>query len=577
MVSKFSIGLLFCLLTASFQLQAAISSQIDKNVIEQGETFLLLLNVTKSDIDKLDLTPLEKDFELIGRSHQSSTTILNGEVQSSTRLLLTLAPKRAGALTVPALTLDAEQSQVHTIEVKEVKQLSAVDGGVEMLSTLSEDSPYVQQPLIYQMNLVLGQRIFNASFQEPTITQGKALLKPLGEQRQYRQTLNGRDMLVVEQSWLVTPQQSGVLEIEGAKLSAEVTSRNAQPNTYRRLNDPRSTRRIFVSADNYQLNVLPIPAEYKGDNWLAASELNLTSQLDSDQWRQGEPVTRTITLKAIGVTEDQLPKLVLPNVEGLKQYAAKPIFKQEYIDDQLVSEMKIEVTLIPSRSGSLRLPAIELFWWNTVTNSQQRSVLEEQLLDVAASTLAEPTQKQSAVPTFEQAPISEEVMTDQAAIQPALGTDLKLQDENKGWNGFSLWVILLSGTGGMLLGGLLTFVYFKRKGRQVTNNKNRSKEMTASPSMRAIKEACRNNDAKTARHALLAWVRHIEPQATSLDSSKVIFSDALSEAILDLNQCCYAVGKVDWQGDRLWKAVSDEKIVPASKIKGDSRLQELTL
>jgi hypothetical protein len=102
----------------SWQVQAGISSQIDRQEISQGETFRLMLSITKSDASQVDLTPLDDNFEVVSRSHQSSTRIINGSIESSTKLVLTLAPKKAGILSIPALNLAGEKSEPLQIEVK---------------------------------------------------------------------------------------------------------------------------------------------------------------------------------------------------------------------------------------------------------------------------------------------------------------------------------------------------------------------------------------------------------------------------------------------------------------------------
>lgn len=555
MVNKCRLGALLCFFCISLNLQAAVNSQIDKRVIEQGETFLLLLNITKSDVNKLDLSPLEKDFELLGRSHQSSATITNGEMQSTTKLILTLAPKRAGKLIVPALSLENEQSQPHQLEVTAVKQLSAVDGGVEMLSTLSDDSPVVQQPLIYQMSLVLGQRIFNAAFQEPKIIEGKALIEPLGEQSQYRQTLNGREMLVVEQSWMITPQQSGVLTIDAAKLSAEMQSVTGVQNPYRRSTDPRAMRRIFVSADSYELDVAPIPAEFQGDKWLAANALSLESRLSTEKWKQGEPVTRTITLHAKGVAQDQLPSIKLPEIVGLKQYTAKPVIEQTYVDNTLTSKLVLEVTLIPSRSGVILLPEVRLPWWNTENDSQQMAVVPEQEIEVAVG-----EQVLNAVERVQPLSIQTGDLGIKTAPKEPLNSPVISESKTSEQNMQSktpLWLLLVIGAGGVVLGGLLTFIGLRRHARTVKTLSVTADSNTKAFSMASLERACRSDDAVAARKALLDWASNVDPSATHLNAAILHSTEILSDAITDLNQSSYAANGAEWKGDLLWKAVKD--------------------
>ena len=307
---------------------------------------------------------LAEDFEVLGRSQQSSTVIRNGQIESNTQLVLTLLPKRSGDLRIPAIEIDGEQTQAHALVVRAVKQVSATEGGFEAFSTLSSEQPLVQQPLIYQATLLLGQQIFNATLKGPAIKTGKALIEPLGEQTQYRQTLKGREIMVVEQTWLITPEQSGPLEISPVRLSGQVRSGRSQRSTF---GNASALKRIQVEAEAYQLSVAPIPDNYSGQTWLPAENLTLSDNWSNEAFPQtfteGEPITRTITLRAEGLGSNQLPELILPDVDGIKQYAAAPVSDQQF-SDALISKLTLEVTLIPTRAGEVMLPEIRIPWWN---------------------------------------------------------------------------------------------------------------------------------------------------------------------------------------------------------------------
>jgi len=557
------VSIVFTLLV-SFQVYAAIDSQVDRNVVEQGQTFLLMLNLTQNNSSQVDLSPLEKDFEIIGRSHQSSTTFINGSLESSTKLIITLAPKRAGKLTIPPLTLEGEKSQAHSIEVKPVKQLSAADGGVELLSTLSDKSPMVQQPIIYQMNLVLGQRIYNASFQEPTIKQGKALIQTLGEQRQYRETLNGRELLVIEQSWLITPQQSGTLEIDSAKLSAEVRRLNGGNTPFRSMNDPRAMRRIFISADSYKVDVAPIPENFSGKNWLAASGLSLESEVSSEGWKVGEPVTRTIKLVAKGVGQDQLTEIVLPKVSGIKQYAAKPIYEQEQKDNELSVNMTQEITIIPSQQGDVVLPEIRVAWWNTKTNQEEVAVLEKQIISVAPSGTGKATENldQSASLQPNVALSHDGVVLNSAQTtkaQPLLKEDtpsipMEPVQAKTSWLFIAALVIF-----GAALGSFITAFWYKRskkQGGEVKTNKDHQ-ALSLSSSLNKLHQACKTNNPQSARDALLAWGQVRFPGCTNLNSLQLKLSTEGRDLINELNRCCYNKERSNWEGEKLWCVIKN--------------------
>ncbi|WP_415895484.1 BatD family protein [Neptuniibacter sp. PT34_22] len=530
---------------------AAISSEIDRNRIEQGESFRLILKITANEANQVDLEPLHKDFQILGRSHQSSTTFQNGSLKSTTKLVLTLFPKRAGQLTIPALELEGEKSKEHSIEVVEVKQPSAVDGGVEFLSTLSDKTPIVQQPIIYQSSLVLGRKIYDAGIQEPQVTEGKALIEALGEQRQYEQELNGRRMLVIEQAWLITPQQSGTLKIQGARLSGQVP--DGRPDPFRGFNT-RAVRRIFVPAEDYEVEVQPIPAEFTGEHWLSAKEINLGSDFDRaiDSWKQGEPVTRTLTLEATGVKKEQLPELVLPEVPGLKQYATKPQIEQYYVDGELTLSLKLEVTVIPERGGKVTLPEIQLPWWNTEAKQQEAASIPAINIDVAVDATAlapnPPPQIQqplSTTPQTQEPQIVENSPVDNINSQQVVVNESKI----------SPWQTLVVG---ILIGVILStaaFLLWRRHQPQQKVIKEEAKAVDSVPSFKKLKAACLANNAQEARAELIIWARHQYAGCYHLNDLSNSVSPEFKREIEFLNRSCFASDNCSWDGKGLLNQV----------------------
>ena len=558
-------------LILSVQAYAAVTSQVDRKNLQQGETFLLVLNITGSDASSIDLSPLEKDFEVLGRNHRSNTSIINGDLKRSTKLLITLAPKASGTLEVPVLTVAGEQSQPITINVAPVQLASAVDGGVELLSSLSDKAPLVQQPLIYQVNIVLGQRIFNAEFVEPKVKQGKALIQPLGEQRQYRQQLQGRDILVVEQSWVVTPQQSGVLEIESAKLS---TSIQKQQTRFPGSSNPRSMQRIFLSADNYLLDVEPIPATFSGASWITASELTLKTELSSDEWKVGEPVTQTLTLNAIGTTQEQITELELPEVQGIKQYPTKPVYEQDFQDGAVRLQMTLEVTLIPNLAGEVTLPEIRLPWWNTETNQEEVAVLPEQSFNVAqgdAPVIQQNAQAATNNPAAIPSPVANQPM-DAKSASPQMDNGVDQAETEPGvWDKAAWLIVGLALLMGALLGGVAAF-YLSRK-NPISKTESEIAPVTQSFSMSDLKAACQKNDAVAAREALAAWAQHSFPESRQLNAVLGKVSPELRDAITELNRCCYSAEPGKWNGKELVLLV--EGFQPEVRAGKESRLVEL--
>ncbi|WP_027857333.1 BatD family protein [Marinobacterium jannaschii] len=560
------LGLL--LLACSFGLQAAVDSHINRSSVSQGESIRFTIDMSDIDGDNINLNPLQKDFEILGRSQQSRTVITNGSLQSTNELVLSLLPRRTGVLTIPALEIDGEQTQSHQIEVTAVAQPAAAEGGLEMSATLSSETPLVQQPLIYRMQLKVGRAVFNASLQPPAIAAGKALVESLGEQEQFKQRINGREITVVEQAWLITPEQSGELEISPASMVAQVRTgrRNRDAFGSSLFSDPYETRRVQISADGFSLQVAPIPADYSARYWLPAGSLNLKEQWSSDQFRAGEPLTRSITLTVEGLAVNQLPELTLPESDGLKQYAANPVTDQGYQDGVLRSSLTQEVTLIPGRAGEMTLPAVEIPWWNTRSGRIEVARLPARTLDVAAAegevaTVPQPQsqpqqqrQAQSPVPAVTAADTATDIATDtteQPSVAAAAETEAAVVAGADPVA--SLWIALA----GALAGSALTLLglWGWRRWRREGTASVAASVPSSRPSPQAVIKACQSDNAAAAREALLQWAQGYWPEVNNLHQLSARVSPELQRAIAELNRSSYSRSPRAWQGERLISAI----------------------
>ena len=577
--------LMFC----SLNLQAAVESQVNRNTISQGESIRFTIDMSGVDGDNINLNPLQKDFEILGRSQQSRTLIRNGKVESSNELVLSLLPRRTGVLTIPSLDIDGEQTQSHQLEVKAVAQPAASEGGLEMSATLSSEQPRVQQPLIYRMQLQVGQAVFNASLQGPTIASGMALVEPLGEQQQFKRRVNGREITVVEQAWLITPELSGELEISPAMMVAQVRTGRRKRDSFGSslFSDPYETRRVQVNADGFRLQVEPIPAEYSARYWLPATALTLNEQWSSEQFKAGEPLTRTITLRAEGLAANQLPQLSLPESAGLKQYAANPETDQDYQDGVLSSTLTQEVTLIPGRAGALRLPALEVTWWNLASGKVEVARLPARELTVLAGEAgqavvlnSEPetaavavaaSGQQASVANNSQAEAVPEAATDSVPAESA-PVVANIAQSGQAAAPETLW-IALAGAGAGSAGTLLLLWGWRRwQQRQSGTGQpvDSAAGVSARQSLQALKKACQENDPAAAREALLEWAQCYWPRVANLHQLSGQLSPELQHAINDLNRSSYSRSPKAWQGQRLLAALKafEPPAVKADVAKG---------
>lgn len=115
----------------------------------------------------------------------------------------------------------------------------------------------------------------------------------------------------------------------------------------------------------------------------------------------------------------------------------------------------------------------------------------------------------------------------------------------------------------MLLWLITSYLLWKKHQLVPTDTQqDKTKQLNLSAQLKQIKQACRANDAKAARQAIIAWAHaqgfvsmaSLEQVATLIDS--IEFKQALQE----LDYTLYSsTGNSAWQGEFLWQLIRNYK------------------
>ena len=325
-------------------------------------------------------------------------------------------------------------------------------------------------------------------------------------------------------------------------LSADVVSRS-QPRFNGFFNRQMSkTKRVLSNA--ISLNVQAVPESFKGKRWIPASHVVIEEKWSgaSDQMKIGEPLTRTLTLLAVGNTVAQLPELHNnTEIENLKTYPDQAVLKEQKRNEGLIAFREEKIAFIPSKAGSYQLPAIEIPWFNTQTQSMEIARVDARTVTtIAASTSPQNLPAlDTAVATSVSKPVS--AITDKTIIKTV---------ENKYW----MWLSIA-----LACGWLATILFFlaHRKPKQIESIDD-SKEISLKETVKKLKKACAENNALSAKEALLAWGKMIYGSET-LSAIAPHCEARLRDEILHLNQNLYASQTEPWQGKKLFQTFTENK------------------
>ncbi|PPJ43257.1 MULTISPECIES: BatD family protein [unclassified Pseudoxanthomonas] len=365
--------LLAVLMVWPTSLLAATRAWLEQPQVVLGQA--VTLNVETDAVSATpDLTPLMRDFEVEGQSDSRSVRLVNGRMSTSTTFSLTLRPRRAGTLAIPALQVGNERTAPLTLEVGATATARAASNGLVFVETEVDDpSPYVQQSvgvtvrLYYATPLVSGQLDLDPP--------DGALLQRVGDIVQSSREIDGRRYSTAERRFLLVPERSGALTLPGARFEGRGAGGwmdDLLGGNSREVNITGAPRALQVRA---QPAGAPQP-------WLPVRDLRLRYTAVPQQLRTGEAGTFTIETTVIGATQAQLPEVPAPSVPGAQVFAEPPQFDERFVGGTPQVTLTRRYSIVPSQAGTLVIPGSAMAWWDVRAGAARRATLPDLTLPV---------------------------------------------------------------------------------------------------------------------------------------------------------------------------------------------------
>jgi hypothetical protein len=407
-------------------------------------------------------------------------------------------------------------------------------------ASLDASSVYVQAQAVLTLRIYHSVSLYDDS-SLPPLQIPDARIEQLGDSRTYEKDIDGVRHGVIEMRYAIYPQHSGELIIPAQVFNAAlVDAQPAQDATQ----GPKSGKLMRVSSTQLLLTVKAKPDSYPADApWLPARSLTLSESWnpEPDSAQVGDSLTRSLTVKAEGLASTQLPPLPGTEVSGLRRYPDQPVVGNQNSERGLVGSREDREALVPTRTGAIELPAVEVVWWNTFEDHLEHSSLPARTLHVAANPSLMVDTPASAQPA-EASPDAETLWRWQLSTLILACTTLL---------GFGLW------WRGRWKPAVLRAAQSGPSPRTVLDD---------------LKRACQANDPQATRQALDAWARQ-QPETLADMAARFV---PLSDALDGLNGALYSATGQHWQGDDLWRAI---KAIPiAERVQdpvGDSGLPPL--
>ncbi|ABG40179.1 BatD protein [Paraglaciecola sp. T6c] len=357
-----------------------LSATVDKNPVLADESITLSV-VASGDASReaFDPSPLNADF-IVGRTSVSSQTqMINFDTTRTTIWTTVLIPRKPGRFVIPAFTIEGKSSAPINMMVLPVSARQSTEGrDVYVTTSVDTDETYLQQQIRYTVKLFLARDLQRGSLSAPTLADGE--IRQIGKDAEYNDIVDGKRYRVIERTFAVIPQKSGTFTIQGPMFEGEVVQDRQQSFGF--FSRSKTINRVGPAQE---ITVKPIPANYSG-TWLPSDyvELHEEWQPDASKFTVGEPITRTLTLTAVGVDEAQLPSINSQYPSGVKVYPNQPNTTTVEKDNTLIAQRTETIAIIPSQAGEFTLDEVSVPWFNIVSGQVEYATLPKRIITVVA-------------------------------------------------------------------------------------------------------------------------------------------------------------------------------------------------
>lgn len=482
----------------------------------------------------LDTSVLEVDFEVLGVKSSISRIIESGEALHRMRWRIDILPLRGGILEVPSLQVG--ENQTPTLRLEVIPRSAEIDstGNVRVELEAEPENPYVGQQVKITLRVIHNVPLAEGSLVEPDVANADTY-RP-GLESRYTIVQNDTELGVLERKLSIIALEPGETRIPPASFRGRISTGT----------DPADagtgvpTRRINRASAARYLDVRRPPAGFSGRHWLPARQLALGLRWDqvNDNLVVGDSLGLTLSIEARGLAAEALPpNLLSMDTEGFRIYNDQESRSNRFDGQELIGRLEQRFVIIVTEPGEILFPAIALKWWDVDRETERVAAIEGRTWPVSGMATGQADHGVSSVsPDF----------------KDLQGRGLAEASMPVYWTwyagvGASLLVICLLACIRPVRRRLLVYVQ-----AQLHRRRNRV----------ALKQACRTNNPRLARRALIEWGRARWPLDNINGLYQIearIISSGLARELRQLDATLYSNQGPGWQGRQLWQLLADEE------------------
>lgn len=480
------ISLLLALFLADEAAADALTVEVDRREIRLNETLSLIVRYEGRQVTSDPDFSVLNQFDVLSNNKSTQHSIINGNVSAFTEWRLTLSPRNTGQLLIPPITLRNEHSKPVAITVRE-PAIDPISGKEDVFveTYVDKSTVYVQEQFIVTYRLHFNQSVDSLDTGQFNISQARVEELPRVD---YQTTLGHTAYGVAEFRYAVFADASGVINIPERTWTIRTTD---QPGMSRFGFGSGRVKLHRTKTKALAITVEPKPAEFPvASPWLPAQSVQLEEQWSRspEEFRVGEPITRTVTISATGASPEQLPPVFDERgTAELKFYPDKPEQDKQLTSQGVQATKRESVAIVPTRAGEVTLPEVSIIWWNTSEKKLEKATLPARTLRVA------PAEGQTSTPVQPQNGVSPQTGSTPTA------PPIVVSASRDPWP----WI-----SGLLLLCNLFTLgAWWRSRKTPVAEPSVDPAATSLKEALRQVRQACERRDAAKTRTALLVWAQ----------------------------------------------------------------------
>lgn len=510
---------------------AELIATVDRDKVSIDESLTLTVRYTGTARGEPDFSLLEKQFDVLSRHESTSFRSINGQFSSAIEWTLVLAPVKEGKLLVPSFSFDGLFSDAIEIDVTAPQQAPGEDLGDVFLETVvNKTNAFVQEQILVTYRLYYAVNVDGRIGDDLKVQ--NAIVVDLNDTT-YQREVDGRLYQITEFNYAVFPQSSGELVIPSLHWTLNIANYRIGRIEKRR-----------VRTRETKVEIKPQPANFPADaTWLPAANIEISESWarEPNSFKVGEPITRTITLKADGLMSSQLPDFTHEdsNTDAVKFYADQPKKNDIKGTYNVVSERIETAAVVVNKGGEVTIPGVTIPWWDLQSNTLKYAKIPPTTVFVAGG---DPASNESSDDPSEFAPPADNVVpltpTGQSGVSKTLWQLATVLFA-------SLWLVFM-------------FMWWRERGVR-----NAGESLTISgrhtPEKKVLNQlriACNENALVDIRKKLLEWAQlhWSDKEITTLDDiAERVDNSELQHDIRALDSALYSTSSEnDFSGNSLY-------------------------